>query len=126
MVELGSGQYVLRGPKPGSIIVKEGSFVRKGQPLAQIGNSADGLEPHLHFEVLTSPERIGAQGVPFVFNSFAYAGHIDPGKLFARGLAGPFSDSRLPVTQVRTAQLPLGLSILDFESSSGSSGNPLL
>jgi hypothetical protein len=127
VVELGSGQYAFYGGlEPGSIIVKEGSFVRKGQPLAQIGNSADGLEPHLHFEVLDSPERIGAQGRPFVFNSFAYAGHIDPGKLFARGLAGPFSDSRLPVTQVRTAQLPLALSILDFESASGSSGNPLL
>jgi murein DD-endopeptidase MepM/ murein hydrolase activator NlpD len=127
VLALAGGRYAFYGGlKPGSIIVTEGTFVRAGQPLAQIGNSAAGLQPHLHFELLASPDRIGAEGLPFVFNSFGYAGRIDPGKLLLRGPAGPFSDDRLPVTHVRTAQLPLSLSILDFESSSGSSGNPLL
>lgn len=127
VVDLGTGTYAFYGGlKPGSIIVKQGSFVRKGQPIAQIGNSGNGSEPRLHFEVLSTPDRIGAQGLPFVFNSFAYAGKIDPAKLFTRGLAGPFTDSRLAVPQVRTSQLPLELSILDFESRAGSSGNPLL
>ena len=127
VLELGSGQYAYYGAlKPGSIIVKPGTNVRKGQPIAQIGNSGDSASPHLHFEVLSAPDRIGAEGLPFVLTTFGYSGHIDRARLFERGLAGPYADSRLPVTQVRSAQLPLDLSILDFESSSGSSGNPLL
>ena len=106
--------------------MKPGTNVRKGQPLAQIGNSGNSTAPHLHFELLSSPERISAEGLPFVLVSFGYSGHIDRARLFERGLPGPFADSRLAVSQVRAAQLPLDLSILDFESSSGSSGNPLL
>ena len=127
VVELGSGQYAYYGQlRPGSIIVKPGTFVRKGQPIAQIGNSGDSTAPHLHFELLSSPDRIGADGLPFVFTSFNYAGRIDPARLAFLGPAGPFASSRLPVPQVRSQQLPLDLVILDFGSNAGSSGNPLL
>ncbi|MFI5047092.1 MAG: M23 family metallopeptidase [Acidimicrobiia bacterium] len=127
VVELGNGQYAFYGQlRPGSIIVKSGTFVRKGQPIAQIGNSGNSSAPHLHFELLSNPDRISADGLPFVFTSFGYAGRIDSARFDFLGPAGPFAGSRLPVPQVRSLQLPLDLSILDFQSSSGSSGNPLL
>jgi murein DD-endopeptidase MepM/ murein hydrolase activator NlpD len=106
--------------------VNKGAFVRKGQPVGQIGNSGDGTMPHLHLEVLSSPDRIAAQGVPFVLSSFGLAGRIDRARLLERGPTGSFTDSHFRVAQARSEQLPLDLTILDFESSSGSSGNPLL
>jgi hypothetical protein len=127
VVDMGAGGYAFYGGlRPGSIIVTPRTYVRRGQPIAELGNSAAGPLPHLHLEVLSSPERIGADGMPFVFTGFGYSGRIEPERLAARGLAGSFADSRLTIPQPRATQLPLGLSILDFESRSGGTGNPLL
>jgi urea transporter/murein DD-endopeptidase MepM/ murein hydrolase activator NlpD len=41
--------------KGGSFKVKEGDFVKVGQPLALVGNSGRSPEPHLHFQVQTYP-----------------------------------------------------------------------
>ena len=107
VLELGSGQYAYYAAlRPDSIIVKPGTIVRKGQPLAQIGNSGNSTSPHLHFELLSAPDRIGAQGLPFVLTSFGYSGRIDRGRLAVRGLPGPFADSRLAVPQVRSGAAP--------------------
>lgn len=41
--------------KAGSIKIKEGDFVKIGQPLAQVGNSGRSPEPHLHFQFQSYP-----------------------------------------------------------------------
>ncbi|MFN8255638.1 MAG: urea transporter [Bacteroidales bacterium] len=41
--------------KPDSIKVKKGDFVRKGEIIAQCGNSGRSPYPHLHFQVQTTP-----------------------------------------------------------------------
>ncbi len=38
--------------KRGSILVKEGDVVSRGQKIAEVGSSGDSSDPHLHFEVL--------------------------------------------------------------------------
>jgi hypothetical protein len=55
----------------GSLQVKAGDRVRRGQTIAQIGNSGDSRRPHLHFDVSTSPTMIAGQGVPYVINEFS-------------------------------------------------------
>ncbi len=37
--------------KNGSILVKPGDFVKKGQKIAEVGSAGYSLQPHLHFEV---------------------------------------------------------------------------
>lgn len=64
---------------PGSLRVKEGQIVKKGDVLALIGNSGSSTAPHLHFHVADKPEVLietgriyppFASGVPFAFESF--------------------------------------------------------
>jgi len=44
--------------------------VRRGEPLARIGNSGDARWPHLHFQVTTGPGVMSSEGLPFVLDHF--------------------------------------------------------
>jgi murein DD-endopeptidase MepM/ murein hydrolase activator NlpD len=127
LLALGDGSFALYGNlQPGSIIVTPGTYVRAGQPIAQIGNSGNGEAPHLSFQLMSSSEVLGAEGKPFVLSSFSYAGAIDPAGLARFGLAGQYAADRAAAPESRQRQLPLALSIVDFEQSSGGGGNPLV
>lgn len=57
--------------QPGSLQVKSGDRVHSGQLLARIGASGDAREPHLHFEVTTSPKMLAGEGVPYLITHFS-------------------------------------------------------
>jgi len=59
IVRCSDADVVLAHLQRGSVAVRPGATLRKGQPLARIGNSGNTTEPHLHLHV----ERNGA-GVP--------------------------------------------------------------
>lgn len=40
----------------GSVLVRAGQSVAAGEPLGAVGNSGSSLQPHLHFQVMNSPE----------------------------------------------------------------------
>jgi hypothetical protein len=42
--------------KKGSVSVRPGDIVHSGEQLGQVGNSGSSLQPHLHFQVMNSPE----------------------------------------------------------------------
>lgn len=42
--------------KMGSVAVRAGDIVRKGDLLGKVGNSGSSLQPHLHFQVMDSPD----------------------------------------------------------------------
>lgn len=50
--------------RPGSIVVKPGESVGRGDPLGQCGNSGRSPQPHLHFQVQMSP-LVGAPAIAF-------------------------------------------------------------
>jgi len=57
---------VLAHLRKGSVLVKEGEYVESGQELAQVGNSGQSSEPHLHIHVADSEDQV-ADGVVFRF-----------------------------------------------------------
>lgn len=77
--------------EPGSLLVREGERVRRGQPIARVGNSGSSMLPHLHFDVVRLPPewreavrdaglaarwKVG-QGVPFTFDAFELLGRCE-------------------------------------------------
>jgi murein DD-endopeptidase MepM/ murein hydrolase activator NlpD len=96
-LDLGGGQFAYyMHLQPGSLRVKTGDRVRRGQPVARVGGSGDAREPHLHFEVTTSPNLIAGEGVPYLIDRYRCKSAGD----------GP--------TTLRTHELPLGNSIVEF------------
>lgn len=56
IIDIGSGRYVMMGHlKRGSIGVALGERVRRGQPIAEVGNSGNTSEPHLHLQIQNEP-----------------------------------------------------------------------
>ena len=70
-LDLGGGQFAYyMHLQPGTLRVKAGDRVRRGQVLARIGSSGDAREPHLHFEVTTSSKLLAGEGVPYLIDRY--------------------------------------------------------
>ena len=59
--------------QPGSLKVKSGDQVRRGQLLGLVGNSGNATGPHLHFHLATGPGLSG-EGVPYGIDVFQRLG----------------------------------------------------
>ena len=63
-IDIGNGRYALYAHvQPGSLRVKVGDHVKRGQVVALLGNSGNSTEPHVHFQIAD------ATGVPVVGRS---------------------------------------------------------
>jgi murein DD-endopeptidase MepM/ murein hydrolase activator NlpD len=55
--------------RAGSVQVKPGQRVRRGEPLARLGNSGNSTEPHLHFQLANAADPLNAVGLPVTFDN---------------------------------------------------------
>ncbi len=60
----------------GSVKVKPGDRLSTGQVIANLGNSGNTDAPHLHFHVMSTPDPLRSNGLPFVFKDFSLAGRL--------------------------------------------------
>jgi len=96
-LDLGGGQFAYyMHLQPGSLRVKVGNRVRRGQVLALVGDSGDAREPHLHFEVTTSSKLLAGEGVPYLIDQYSSKTTSD----------GP--------AELHTHELPLDKSVVTF------------
>ena len=66
-----SGAFVaLAHLRAGSIRVSIGEMVTTGQPVAECGNSGNSTQPHVHVQVMDSPDVSIAHGIPMAFRLF--------------------------------------------------------
>ncbi|MGB3696356.1 MAG: M23 family metallopeptidase [Gordonia sp. (in: high G+C Gram-positive bacteria)] len=115
--DLGGGVWAMYAHlQEGSLLVKPGDKVTKGQLIGKLGNTGNSNAPHLHFQLMDGPNLIGSDGIPYVFDSFEYAGYIDPTAILAADdyLTGEFFAHHDETTQTRTHQLPLNDAIVNF------------
>ncbi|HYJ56654.1 MAG TPA: peptidoglycan DD-metalloendopeptidase family protein [Mycobacterium sp.] len=69
--DLGDGNYALYAHiKTGAVKVKPGDQLATGQVIGSVGNSGNSDAPHLHFHVMSTPDPLRSDGLPFVFSSF--------------------------------------------------------
>ncbi len=71
VLDIGRGRYAFYAHlQPGSLKVKTGDHVKRGQVLGLVGNSGNSTEPHLHFHLADSKSALGSEGLPYVLDSF--------------------------------------------------------
>lgn len=91
VIHHGNGEYSLLGHvQKGSLSVKVGDVVKRGQLVARIGNSGSSNNPHVHYELRTGKD-LQAEGLPAQFVGYrrhlgakvlaVEAGPVDTGDL---------------------------------------------
>ncbi|NHZ64907.1 M23 family metallopeptidase [Massilia genomosp. 1] len=96
VIDVGNGQFAAYYHlQPGSVRVKTGDHVRRGQLLARIGNSGDARWPHLHFQVTDKADVLASEGLPQLFDSY---------RMKAANQAW----------ETRTGEYPMGDVVIDF------------
>lgn len=71
--------------KPGSVRVRAGETVRRGQPIAQLGHSGNSTEPHLHFQLTDGPDPLYSRGLPILFRNVTVEGFEYEDRLLQTG-----------------------------------------
>jgi murein DD-endopeptidase len=75
IVDIGDGRFAFFAHmQPGSLRVKVGDKVRRGQVLGLLGNSGNSTEPHLHFDICNASSMLACEGIPYAFASFEVLG----------------------------------------------------
>ena len=77
-IDLGGNRFAFyEHLQRGSVRVKVGDRVSRGQVIAQLGSSgSSSIGPHLHFHLADAASTLAAEGVPFVFHEFTQVGRF--------------------------------------------------
>jgi murein DD-endopeptidase MepM/ murein hydrolase activator NlpD len=118
VLDIGGGAFVLYAHmQPGSVRVKAGDRLRRGDVIGAVGNSGNSSEPHLHLHVTNGPSPLLSDGIPYVFDSVTVTAVDQQGTAdFDRATETGSPVSLTPVAPplaVRGA-LPLDLSVVDW------------
>ncbi len=95
--------------RAGSVKVKAGDHVRRGDILAHLGDTGSAGAPHLHFHVSDTMGFAGSEGLPFVFDNLALAGHASESEVLNNG-----SNLDLTAGKIRHDSLPLNGDLVAF------------
>jgi murein DD-endopeptidase MepM/ murein hydrolase activator NlpD len=104
ILDIGEGHYAFYAHlKPGSIRVKKGDRVKRGQVVGLVGNSGNSTEPHLHFHLSDSNSPLGSEGIPYALD-FTVVGKCN----------ALFSGCERGTPSQRKGEVPLANAIVQF------------
>jgi hypothetical protein len=113
VVDIGRGNYAFYAHmQPGSLRVRLGERVERGQVLGLVGNSGNTDAPHLHFHVMDGPAPLASNGLPYEFSAFEGQGVATDIDLLFAGRAAPIDAAALAGRH--RDQLPLDRQIVNF------------
>ena len=105
ILDLGNGHFAFYAHlQPGSLRVKLGDKVRRGQVLGLVGNSGNSTEPHLHFHISDANSPLSSEGLPYAFPAFEVQG---------KGWGWKPGAANSPITK-REMEMPLELEVIQF------------
>ncbi len=113
ILDLGHGYFAFYAHlQPKSFRFKVGDKVRRGQTLALLGNSGQADAPHLHFHITDGNSPLGADGVPYVFDSFVVQRMLPSKSLLVNGQGWkPQAGTRI---DRRRAEMPTENAVVKF------------
>ncbi|OBK23197.1 peptidase [Mycobacterium asiaticum] len=118
IMDLGDGVYAMYAHLiQGSLMVKPGDKVKKGQQIAKLGNTGNSNAPHLHFQLMSGPSLFEADALPYVLEGFSYQGQLNADQVWNADnyLSGSFfGPDMLAGPQLKNNQLPLLLAVVTF------------
>lgn len=76
LMEVGDEYLVYAGLQNGSIALKPGDPIKRGDLVGRIGNSGSSAEPELRIRLITAPDPMRATGLEFGFQSFEWLGWL--------------------------------------------------
>jgi hypothetical protein len=120
ILDIGHEAYALYAHmEPGSVRVRAGDRVRRGDHIGNVGNSGNTQAPHLHFQVMDGPSGFSSNAIPYVFDSFAVTAVDESGTADfdrAEATGSPLTLSpRTPAASVRMV-LPLDVSVVEWRN----------
>jgi murein DD-endopeptidase len=75
ITEIGNGLYAFYAHlQTGSLRVKVGDKVHRGQVLGLLGNSGNSSEPHLHFHICNANSELACEGLPYASATYELQG----------------------------------------------------
>jgi murein DD-endopeptidase len=105
IIDIGGGRYAFYAHLvPGSLRVKTGDRVRRGQVVGLVGNSGNSTEPHLHFHISDGASPLGSDGLPYIHDAFEVVGRCTT--------VNTGCERSTPA--VRRGELPLGNLVIRF------------
>lgn len=112
-LDLGDGRYAFyEHLRPGSIRVKAGQQLHRGDVIGQLGFTGESTGPHLHFHISDANAPLAAEGLPYALKSFRVLGAYASIEDFAQGK--PWT----PVTPSASSEgFPAPLCVVDFGNS---------
>ncbi|MGH8160515.1 MAG: M23 family metallopeptidase [Rhodanobacter sp.] len=113
LLALGDGRYAhYEHLRPGSISVRPGEHIRRGQVIAALGFSGDSTGPHLHFHVSDGASPLAGEGLPFVIAHYDVLGDYPDLDDFDAGK--PWHASPPGTMQTRPEEMPAPGAVVEF------------
>lgn len=119
ILDIGDGIYAVYAHiKKDSIVVKVGDRVKKGQVLAELGNTGNSGGPHLHFHVVDQNMILAAEGIPYVYESFEIMRKLDANdaeKIFTEQVS--WKSGEIPKPDRRKKEIPVDFCVIRFSET---------
>jgi len=115
-LDLGDGRHVhYEHLKPGSLRVRPGDRVQRGQVIAALGYTGDSNGPHLHMHVSSGPHPLAGEGLPLELERYDLLGSYESIEAFG---AGQRWNDAPPGLRAQHERMPAPNSVIRFPDGS--------
>jgi hypothetical protein len=124
ILDVGGGNWVLYAHmQPGSVRVKVGDVVKRGDVMGLVGNTGNSVAPHLHLHVMNAPLPLASSGLPYTIDSFSVYGQTVSTAAFdkAEGDGTPLEYTPVNPPTNHADQYPMDQSLVTFGSGTSAS-----